>query len=400
MTSSGARSAPLDAVRGLAALGVFVFHTSNRVGETYGEPYRYLGHLDVGVRVFFILSGYFIYKPFVRAHLRDGRGVALGEYAWKRFWRIYPAYWLALGFAVAIGYATIEGLDGVFKHGLLVQNFFDDEGGTGLRESWTLVVEVTLYVLVPVFAVAVRLLGRLIGRVRAEAVASVGLVALAVGCLPAYVDGRGVFAGAGLGRVLEPALPAAAAGMLLAVLDTVEWPEPVRARLVRLAAPAARWWVAAAGVYVLLVGWLADGFTSPQVHNASAPGWIHYQWGHALIATLLVAPLVLAPGAGGRLRAFLSQRWVVFLGVVSFSFYLWHIRVLTFVLRQGGFDHGLGWASFVGLGAFAVALVFGWLGQRYIEQPCARVAARWPPVTTAPRSTRRSPTTRGAAPGR
>lgn len=103
------RNAPLDAVRGLAAVSVFIFHTSNRVGETYGTPYRFLGHLDVGVRVVFILSGYFIYKPFVRSHLSSGRGLALGEYAWKRFWRIYPAYWLALGFAVAVGYADIEG---------------------------------------------------------------------------------------------------------------------------------------------------------------------------------------------------------------------------------------------------------------------------------------------------
>lgn len=400
MSAPASRNAPLDGVRGLAAVGVFVFHTSNRVGETYGEAYRYLGHLDVGVRVFFILSGCFIYKPFVRAHLRDGRGLALGEYTWKRFWRIYPAYWLALAFAVAVGYATIEGWSGLFKHGLLVQNYFDDEGGTGLRESWTLVVEITLYVVLPVFAIGVRLLGRLIGRARAEVVGSLGVLVVGILCLPAYVDARSVFSNAGFGRVLEPAILAAGAGMMLAVLDTVSWPESVQIRIERIAAPAARWWLGAAGVFVLLAGWLADDFTSPRLHSSRAPGWIHYQWGHALIATLLVTPLVLAPSGGGRLRGFLSRRWVVFLGVVSFSFYLWHIRVLTFVLRRGGFDHGLAWASAAALGAFAVALLLGWLGQRYVEQPCARVAARWPLVLTGARSTRPSPTTRDAARGR
>lgn len=376
--SAPSRNAPLDSVRGLAAVGVFVFHASNRIGETYGAPYRLLGHLDVGVRVFFVLSGYFIYKPFVRAHLRDGRGLALGEYAWKRFWRIYPAYWLALGFAVLVGYATIEGVAGIWKHGLLVQDFFEDESGTGLRESWTLVVEVTLYVLVPVFALGVRLLGRLVGRVAAELVATVGVVLGGLACLPAYVDARGWFADAGLGRVLEPAILAAGSGMVLAVLDSVAWSEPVQRRITALTAPAARWWLAAGGVFALLVGVLANDFTSPDLHNARSEGWIHYQWGHALIAVLLVAPLILAPGAGGRLRTTLSRPAIVLLGVVSFSFYLWHIRVLTFVLREGGFDHGLPVAVPIALVALGASLGIGWFGQRYVEQPCARVAARWP----------------------
>jgi peptidoglycan/LPS O-acetylase OafA/YrhL len=374
--ASGSRNAPLDAVRGLAAVGVFVFHTSNRVGETYGTPYRFLGHLDVGVRVFFVLSGYLIYGPFVRAHLRHGGGLPIGEYIWKRFWRIYPAYWLALGCAVAIGYADVEGVAGVFKHGLLVQNYFEDRGGDGIRESWTLVVEVTLYVLVPVFAVFVRLLGRSIGRARAELLGVGGLLIGGFFCLRPYVDQRGVFDRAGLGRVLEPAILAAAGGMLLAVIDSIEWSSSTRDRLTRVGAPAVRWWLAAAGLFGALVLWLADDFTTPS-RTGHDPDWFNYQWGHALIATLLVAPLVLAPNAGGRLRAFLSRRAVVLLGVVSFSFYLWHIRVLTFVLRRGWLD-SLPSAIVAGTAGLAAALAIGWIGQRYVEQPAARIAARNP----------------------
>jgi peptidoglycan/LPS O-acetylase OafA/YrhL len=399
--SAPARNAPLDAVRGLAAASVFVFHTSNRVGETYGTPYRVLGHLDVGVRVFFILSGYFIYKPFVRAHLARGRGVALGEYVWKRFWRIYPAYWLALAFAWAVGYVEIIGSEGVWKHGLLVWRYFEPghTGGEGMRESWTLVVEVTLYVLIPVFALGVRLLGRLLGRARAELGAVLALLVMGIVWLGPYVRAEGAFAGAGLGRVLEPALLATAAGMLLAVVDTIELTPAVRDRIVRLATPTGRWWIAAGVVFVALVTWLADDFTTPSNRTVIESDWYNYQWGHALIATLLVAPLVLAPGAGGALRSFLSQRWVVLLGVVSFSFYLWHIRVLTLFLHRGWLDRG--WVT-IGAAAvaFAGAFAAGWLGQRYVEQPCGRLASRWPllPVR-ASRSTRRSRTARGAGPG-
>ncbi len=372
---SASRNAPLDSVRGLAAVGVFVFHASNRIGETYGTPYRFLGHLDVGVRVFFALSGYFIYRPFVRAHFRSGRGLDLIEYSWKRFWRIYPAYWLALAFAVVVGYATIEGMSGVWKHGLLVQDYFEDEGGTGIRESWTLVVEVTLYVLMPVFAFGVRLLGRAVGRVRAEFVGVGAVLVGAVISLPAYVDARGWFREPGLGRVLEPALIAVGGGMMLAVIEAVDWSPRARGRIERLAAPAGRWWVAAALVLALLVGWLADGFETPADHNASTAGWIHYQWGHATISLLLVIPLVLAPTGEGALRRFLSHRALVFLGVISFSFYLWHIRVLTAVRHLGGFEHGLVVVIVAGAAALAGALFVGWVGQRCIEQPCARAAA-------------------------
>jgi len=402
----GGRNAPLDSVRGLAAASVFVFHTSNRIGETHGTPYRLLGHLDIGVRIFFILSGYLIYRPFVRAHLQRGSGVALGEYAWRRFWRIYPAYWVALAFAWAVGYIEIIGFEGTWKHGLLLRRYFDPEnmGGEGMRESWTLVVEVTLYLCIPIFALAVRLLGRALrgprGPVFAEFAAVLGVLTLAFFWLRPFVRAEGAFAHAGLGRVLEPALLATAAGMLLAVIEAVDLPPGTRERIVRLATPTARWWIAAGVVFAALVFWLADDFTTPSNRTAIESDWYNYQWGHSLIATLLVAPLVLAPGAGGALRRFLSRRELVLLGVVSFSLYLWHIRVLTFFANRGWLD--LGWFTLVtATVAFAIACGAGWLGQRWIEQPCARIASRWPPVERlrVSRSRRPSPTTPVAGPG-
>lgn len=285
----------------------------------------------------------------------------------------------------------------MWKHGLLVQNYFEDRSGDGIRESWTLVVEIALYVLVPLFAIFVRLLGRLIGRARAELGAVGALLVGGLLCLRPYVDQRGVFGGAGLGRVLEPAILAAGAGMMLAVIDSIDWSAPARARFERIGAPAARWWLAAAAAFAALVLWLADDFTNPS-RTGHDPDWFNYQWGHALIATLLVTPLVLAPDAGGRLRAFLSRRALVFLGVVSFSFYLWHIRVITFVLRRGWLDT-VPSAIVAGVAALGVALGIGWFGQRFIEQPCGRLAAKWPPGFRGPRSKRPSPTTRGVGPG-
>ena len=50
--------------------------------------------LEVGVAIFFCISGFLLYRPFVRrARATAMPAVATGAYAWRRFLRIVPAYW-------------------------------------------------------------------------------------------------------------------------------------------------------------------------------------------------------------------------------------------------------------------------------------------------------------------
>src|SRR4051794_40093700 len=89
------RSAPLDGLRGLAALSVLVYHVAlATVGA--GAVAGAAGALHFGVPVFFVLSGLLLYLPFVRARM-DGRPrPSLRRYAVRRLARIVPAYWAAL----------------------------------------------------------------------------------------------------------------------------------------------------------------------------------------------------------------------------------------------------------------------------------------------------------------
>jgi peptidoglycan/LPS O-acetylase OafA/YrhL len=65
----------IDGLRGIAALSVVVLHTSS-----FGEPTRgwyalgwwsrnVLPHLAAGVPLFFVLSGFLLYRPYARAAL-------------------------------------------------------------------------------------------------------------------------------------------------------------------------------------------------------------------------------------------------------------------------------------------------------------------------------------------
>src|SRR3954469_15306078 len=94
-----ARNFPLfDGLRALAALSVLTFHAAYfaGIGVTDSPLKPYTGRLEVGVSVFFVISGFLLYRPFVRARLDDEPPPRTAAYAWRRFLRIVPGYWVAL----------------------------------------------------------------------------------------------------------------------------------------------------------------------------------------------------------------------------------------------------------------------------------------------------------------
>src|SRR3954470_1351783 len=88
----------MDSLRAVAALSVLAFHAAFFAGMyTSDSPLRpYLAQPLAGVTVFFVISGFLLYRPFVRARAADDPAPRASAYAWRRFLRIVPAYWLAL----------------------------------------------------------------------------------------------------------------------------------------------------------------------------------------------------------------------------------------------------------------------------------------------------------------
>src|SRR5215469_6321458 len=117
------RIANIERLRGLAALGVVLCHAA---GQFYGVvrfspgPERLFGWAgQVGVAVFFVVSGFCIRLPMARALADDPRArLDVRRYLERRARRILPPYWIAIALSIAVGLISPIGLlNG--GHGLL-----------------------------------------------------------------------------------------------------------------------------------------------------------------------------------------------------------------------------------------------------------------------------------------
>ena len=137
------RFALLDSVRAIAAVAVLVSHVAGVTGFNFHTGGAYAVRLTGGVALFFVLSGFLIYRPFVAARL-DGRArPRVPTYARRRALRIIPAYWLAL--TILTIWPGVPG--NVFGHPLRYYLFLQWTSLStvfgGITPAWSLAVEVS-----------------------------------------------------------------------------------------------------------------------------------------------------------------------------------------------------------------------------------------------------------------
>lgn len=140
----------LDSIRGVAAMLVVIHHTFEAFLLQNEAAYPMLQHLfetinlgRLGVVVFFITSGFVI--PW--SLKKEGAG-ALKFFAIKRFFRLYPAYWLSIIVASIIGLGFgvhVESFGQVLLNFTMIHKFLGVESVIGAY--WTLHVELIFYVL-------------------------------------------------------------------------------------------------------------------------------------------------------------------------------------------------------------------------------------------------------------
>jgi peptidoglycan/LPS O-acetylase OafA/YrhL len=324
-----------DALRAIAALLVLGFHAAFfQLTLTDSPLRRYGAHLDVGVTVFFLISGFLLYRPFVRARLTGERGPHVPAYAWRRFLRITPAYWVALTLvALWLGLTSdVFSARGIPTYYGFAQIYDWKRSLGGIGQAWTLCVEVSFYAFLPLWAFAMRRLGgagdprRM---VRQELVA-LGVLWLASLGYKLWALGETRPDSFHSGPYLQPLpnfLDQFAIGMALAVVS-VELDRVGRLgrRLELLRRHDWIPWVFAAVAFWAVstrIGLTGSPFIGPTDKQFIAKHELYT----AVAAGLVVPALFAVPGRGvaGRL---LATRVLAYLGLVSYSIYLYHFAVV------------------------------------------------------------------------
>ncbi|MFL5846514.1 MAG: acyltransferase family protein [Solirubrobacteraceae bacterium] len=345
-----------DGLRALAALSIVAYHQATQAGAFDSGALKQLaGRLDIGVPVFFVISGFLLYRPFVAADV-EGRGAPdTGAYAWRRFLRIAPAYWVALVLVALINpIHDILARDGL-KYFSFTQ-IYAPGGSGGIPQAWTLCIEVTFYAFLPLLAWVVRRLGRGRDALRNHwlAVAAVGLGGALFTIVNVLVsDQDRAFANPWL-VALPNWLDTFAPGMALAVLSVAvarrgDEPGASRGRL-------APWvWAGAAAVFALAAFGL--GLSGTPGETKSDAQYLALHFAYAVFGGLFVLPAVFGTGRDlvGRV---LSWRPLVFCGVISYGIYLWHPTAFELADRAGLAKLGL---------LFTIGIA--WLSWQLVERP-------------------------------
>jgi peptidoglycan/LPS O-acetylase OafA/YrhL len=373
----------VDGLRALAALMVLAGHTSFLSGVNgHGHIGAVLSRFDLGVALFFIISGFLLYRPFVAARLEARRPPRVLRYGRRRLLRIVPAYWLALTVL-----AIWPGLHGdVFGHPFVYYLFLQDlqigwiQGG--ITATWSLCVEMQFYLLLPLYALGIaRLLrGRDAGlqlRVELLALAALGAASFALRTW-AYDDPRpDTISWTVAGSFLWFAF-----GMAMATASARWHGAADRPRALALIdrRPLLPWAVAI--VLLFITTRIGLPTAAPQFYSKADWFWEHLLYG--LIAVALAAPATLAlPSPRALPQRLLTLRPVAWLGLVSYGIFLWHHPLTEqFIRVQDWTSHG---SYFVYTGVvLAVATAFAAASYYLVERPLLRFKDPRPKPPRAP----------------
>ncbi|CAJ1493141.1 acyltransferase [[Mycobacterium] kokjensenii] len=350
----------VEGMRACAAIGVVITHVAFQTGHSSGISGRLWSRFDMAVAVFFALSGFLLW----RGHAAAARGLRpapkAAHYLRSRVVRIAPAYLVSVVVILALlpdaGDASLT----VWLANLTMTQIYVPLTLTpGLTQMWSLAVEVSFYITLPLLALSAR---RLPVAARIPAIAAVSLLSLGWGFLPIHTP-YGV----------NPLNWAPAygcwfgAGMLLA-----EWAYSPVGRVHRLARN--RWLMAAVTLVAFLVA--ASPLAGPEgLTSATVGQFIVRTAMGGVLAWALLAPLVLdRPDTPHRL---LASPAMVTLGRWSYGIFIWHLAALDMVFPV------IGRFAFTGDMAVVLALTLVFtvaiasVSYALVEQPCREMLRAW-----------------------
>ena len=355
----GVRFSGFNALRALAALGVVAGHSLTTSSLDW-LPRAAVENMATGVALFFVISGFLLYRPFATS-LAERSKVSIKRFIANRALRILPLYILVV---VVVFFATtghpFQSLMRLARALSFTGVYTRDDF---LPVAWSLDDEMAFYLLLPALYLALMAWPRQhqrlwLGAGAIAALSLVSLIALALSPQDQAITGGPVtkFHLFGL-------------GMLLATLHA-RWPRFQLSPKLLLGG--------AAGVATAL---LISGVAYEKHLFAFDPA--------CGVAFFLLVGMVAFGGPTARLTRTLSSKPLSHLGDVSYGIYLWH-EPLHHVLYNSGLLSSAYIPGFLELAMCSIALATG--TYFLVEKPALRVKNRWAASTpTGPSTGQRKP---------
>lgn len=370
---NSARLAGLDGLRGIACLLVFFYHlrwhaqstSETRLALDLGplDIEAFLQRCDIGVAIFFILSGLLLSLPFWCAQF-DGRPAPqVGPYLWRRACRIVPAYYtvLVVIYLLQESTYTFYGALEFLLHATFLHNFADSTYNGILPVLWTIGIEFQFYLLLPTIMGAVAVLRRKCGTWPALGALFAGAWLLdiashtALAAFAPHVPDRFLADRDSLvvGGTIFAYLKLFAFG-IAAALAVLNWPWSRRTGDAVCA-------LAITGTAALIACGNEAGW-----RETSAMGWPL----NAFVLAVLAASLT----CSDFFARLASARWLAATGTISYGIYLWHEPVQRAVFGGTLKNNLHGWPLFLagGVVALTVTVLVAALSWRFIERGALR----------------------------
>lgn len=367
--------AALTGLRGFAALVVVVVHCSSLTA------FPWVGFHSYGPIALFVLSGFLLFQPWSRWMVGAAKRPSISRFAWRRLWRIFPAYLVLLGLVTLIyppsrpndwsGWLRSMTLTHIYEPGNLTR---------GLYHTWSLGTELSWYVALPIVAVGI---GLAIGWLRISATKVLTVAVLITLLVTLGWRWAAVFVISDpqvkmTSAYLLPAFAFCFAGgafighmRVLQVLGNSGTPRVMR-------------WLSNHPVLTLAAA-LTAGVTGasrlggPWTLQAATFAESTIRWtGMTTMAMLLVAGVASSPERS-VIRLMFSWRPVAAIGRWSYGIYLWHMPLLLILHRDIGAQPGpLGLLMWIIL-VTAISIPFGAVTYRFVELPAIAWSKRTQP---------------------
>jgi peptidoglycan/LPS O-acetylase OafA/YrhL len=379
-----------DGLRAIAALMIFFGHVfvnadPGQAFENYGWAKDVVGRLDLGLGLFFALSGYLITRPFLRSFILDTKRPDVRRFARNRVLRIVPAFYvmaaivlLRFGLDGAIsptpdnpsGTAPASAWWQVLSVFTFTQSYTGGSATLPLGQAWSLDAEAAYYIAIPLAAAVAFRVGTRIRTAPARARAALVVIA-GLGLVSIYLrhgDGRSFSALTSPPLILYAFVP----GIFLAALEPLAAPylrrDPRRATRLGWALFAT-----AALAWILYSRW----------DYAAQTTALHHALGRRALMAIVFSGAVLAAVMAWQLGTERSPRWLAtrtirWLGERSYAIYLFHVWVLFEVsaLVGTGTSTTTLAIAMVALG-LPLTLAVSELSWRFVEQPFLQRRVRW-----------------------